>query len=1366
MTADASECSVGSGVEIEGSVGLGLESDSDQKVSGDANGIDCLVSEEKVSGRTGGLITMENGNLEESRQHDLDPDVNEHSVAVGDLEPIKMKSENGELTSENEGDRDGSADPSVNVAVTVDDDRKDITTCCDMEEKLVESDLGTVSKEEIGEALQQSVQHEAQNEKVRDIKSAICEVKEKRCNEEGNMELCMENGEDHAKDNSRLEDAKLDLHVEVTNQEGETLVKDMEFEKEESNVEVSKDSNALVTAIGKDMDFENEESNVEASKDSNSLVTAIDKDMDFEKEESNVEVRQDSNALSTLIDKDMDFEKEESNVAVSKDSNVLVTAIDKDMDFEKDESNIEVSKDSNVLVTAIDKDMNFEKEESNVKVRKDSSALVTAIDKQGNLELSVYDDENQQCESIVIETQQEELKTSAVEANNEESKEEFNNILHKKEEGTIVRADEKQEIITSNRDVDNQADRYINVLLLDTEESQTMLTAPNNQDQEKLLAPKTQVSDNNEQETLELATAEEGSVEETQTSMAYAGNQCELVSAVEVQKEEKLEGLVTESQPHECSVVNERMVKPTAEEHLEENRTQIVSDSITNLQTVDGSVSFETHMDVPVPEISSKVDEAVPSGNSIGDILIVEQSHDLHPDKDCCRSDISCVAEVKSTLEIPISPQALPDSGNGSSNCQDTCPSEQEVVTSSAVDAPSITDRQDKLSNAEADNGSCITETNENAAANDVDAIESEFAISKESEESSSSLAGSVEVERSLDDERKGVNGESGVLEESQVPVEDHNASTLAVEKVMTSLGRPQACYIVKIPRFIDNQLSASIQTAQSEVNEKTQRRDSIKVSIEKQKVICNEFWKKFEDEKAEDRTARAAVSAKRQQMESLQLMLNKLKNVQSVEELDAKIQSMEFDLQHVTMPLKEEKKYIHDLKQLRQQRDQLTSNMGSITEMDEAFDQKEQIDERFNLLKKELDSLRTEVLRTEANANAARKKYDEEQQILRVLRQQFRDADALRQKTYGQWRELKNMLTERNKHFSMYKRDQISAQSYLSSRDFEGLLSHCSKQVENVMALWNNDDEFRRQYVKSNLNSTLWRLRTPDGRSLGPDEEPPVIQTNQSRISVPLPQQAKISESVPPASLEAKAETSEEVESFPALPAAKNDHPVKPKKPVKPSSEKPKQTVTGTVQDRETEIDENLNVQTKEEEELRKKEEELVMKEEELRKEKAAAELKEQQRLEEIAKAKAAEERKRRQAEKAQARADYRAQKEAEKREKKRAKKHKKKGVAAEDTTSINGADEGTAPSSETTQTTKELDVTAVSVTKKPPRLVASVKQFNKVQPIPLPLRKKGKRKMSTWMWVFLTVVVVALLFLAGNYVTLSTFSFQQPGL
>lgn len=54
--------------------------------------------------------------------------------------------------------------------------------------------------------------------------------------------------------------------------------------------------------------------------------------------------------------------------------------------------------------------------------------------------------------------------------------------------------------------------------------------------------------------------------------------------------------------------------------------------------------------------------------------------------------------------------------------------------------------------------------------------------------------------------------------------------------------------------------------------------------------VTCNEFWKKFEEEKAEERAARAAVTTKRQQIDSLQLTINKLKNVHSIEELDSKV--------------------------------------------------------------------------------------------------------------------------------------------------------------------------------------------------------------------------------------------------------------------------------------------------------------------------------------------------------------------------------------------------------------------------------------------------------------------------------------------
>ncbi|XP_042454764.1 proton pump-interactor 1-like [Zingiber officinale] len=537
-----------------------------------------------------------------------------------------------------------------------------------------------------------------------------------------------------------------------------------------------------------------------------------------------------------------------------------------------------------------------------------------------------------------------------------------------------------------------------------------------------------------------------------------------------------------EQEGSESATEVELVMGPQASMTVSANPDNFKSVGVQEEQKFEGLVteipSCITLIDVTTPENSTLVEESVEKGDPIGESVIVEQCADLHRSKDCFISDTICVAEKEVLLS-----QGLSDSSYQLTRCQETHLSEQEGAVSSEVDVRSPTDIKDKLSNVVAGNGTCMTETEDNVTVDDVDAFEFEVAIAKECVESSTSFVNLNEVERLLDNESKSIQGESGITVNNPVLVKDHSGSTLDGEKLDAGLGKPQVCYIIRIPRFIDNQLSTNIQIAQSETNKKTERRDSFKVSIENQKVICNDFWKKFEDAKAETRVARAAVNAKRQQMESLQLMINKWKNVHSVEELDAKIQSMEFELQHVTIPLKEEKKYIHELKQLRHQRDQLTSNLNSSEEIDETFESKEQIEEQFKLLKKELDSLRTELLQAEGNANAARKNYDVEQQVLKGLQQQFRDADALRQKAYGHWLALKNILIEKNKHFNLYKSDQISAERYLSSRDLRGLLSHCSKQVENAMAMWNNDEEFRMQYVKSNMNSTLRRKRSSKKR-------------------------------------------------------------------------------------------------------------------------------------------------------------------------------------------------------------------------------------------------------------------------------------------
>lgn len=201
-------------------------------------------------------------------------------------------------------------------------------------------------------------------------------------------------------------------------------------------------------------------------------------------------------------------------------------------------------------------------------------------------------------------------------------------------------------------------------------------------------------------------------------------------------------------------------------------------------------------------------------------------------------------------------------------------------------------------------------------------------------------------------------------------------------------------------------------------------------------------------------------------------------------------------------------------------------------------------------------------------------------------------------------------------------------------------------------MELWNKNDDFRKEYVRCNNRSTLRRLRTSDGRSLGPDEEPPIIpdivratKDNLATVLSTTPEQAK-RVALAPVESEKPDDKSEKPDDKSAKKVGQPKIEIaKTKKPVKPASS---EISPATASGRNDIEDDKV-----EEPKLTKEEEELARKAEELRKEEAAARLREQRRLEEMAKAKEAQERKKRIAEKAQARAAIRAQKEAEEKEK-----------------------------------------------------------------------------------------------------------------
>lgn len=194
-------------------------------------------------------------------------------------------------------------------------------------------------------------------------------------------------------------------------------------------------------------------------------------------------------------------------------------------------------------------------------------------------------------------------------------------------------------------------------------------------------------------------------------------------------------------------------------------------------------------------------------------------------------------------------------------------------------------------------------------------------------------------------------------------------------------------------------------------------------------------------------------------------------------------------------------------------------------------------------------------------------------------------------------------------------------------------------------MELWNKNDEFRKEYIRCNTRSTLRRLRTLDGRSLGPDEQPPVIpKVVYERVakdkSVSLPSAVEQEKQI----VQVETEKVKLISNVKAVEQKKQTI-NRSEKPVKPA---PLGNGIATISSKD-EIEEEREEKPKQ----TKEEEELARKMEELRREEERAKLREQHLLEEKAKAKEALERKKRNAEKAQARAMLRLQKEAEQKEK-----------------------------------------------------------------------------------------------------------------
>ncbi|MED6172569.1 hypothetical protein PIB30_051235 [Stylosanthes scabra] len=582
---------------------------------------------------------------------------------------------------------------------------------------------------------------------------------------------------------------------------------------------------------------------------------------------------------------------------------------------------------------------------------------------------------------------------------------------------------------------------------------------------------------------------------------------------------------------------------------------------------------------------------------------------------------------------------------------------------------------------------------------------------------------------------------------------EGSSTDALDVQNMGSEVVKRPFYYLIRIPRYDDDEnIKEQIKIALHQVEEKTRIRDGIRSESQTKRAICKEYNQEFRAAMTAERAARDLLKSKRQEMDLIQATMNRLNNAISVGDIDGKIRNMEHMIEHETLPLKEEKQLIRQIKQLKQNREELSSSMAKQDQSQKSLDEKDSIEEnskKLQLLKKEMELLRSNVQKAEAATKAAKKKSEDESNIWNEISAQFNSADDVRQEAYAKLQNLKKQFHMKSKYFWEYKSASKKGQDLAAEGKKEELQCFCVDQVERMMELWNKNDEFRRDYVRCNARSTLRRLQTLDGRSLGPDEEPPVIPSfsiervskNNSSVLQSTPEQEK--KPTPAESVNKKAESTPKVVEQ----KTEKSQTTKAKKAAKATPLEKSVAATPRWADEPEDIPEEP-VQTKEEEEQ-------ILKAEIARKEEEAAKLKEKRRLEEIEKAKEAMFRKQRNAEKAQQRAALKAQKEAEQKEKEREKKlRKKERRKAASTETAENIEQEPAPISETvTRSTEESDQSEkpVEVTKRSQKPSQYTRQ-SKAKSIPLPLRNRGKRRIQPWMWAVIAVLAVVALFFLGN--------------
>ncbi|KAG5131481.1 hypothetical protein JHK84_037878 [Glycine max] len=460
-----------------------------------------------------------------------------------------------------------------------------------------------------------------------------------------------------------------------------------------------------------------------------------------------------------------------------------------------------------------------------------------------------------------------------------------------------------------------------------------------------------------------------------------------------------------------------------------------------------------------------------------------------------------------------------------------------------------------------------------------------------------------------------GTHGEESAKTEG-IDVSDVNAPKDAAED-WPAPKQIHSFYFVRWRPYDDPTIKSKIDLSDKDISKKNQARFQITEALKAKRSERAELISQVKSLRGDSRQFQSIVDRKLKEIGPLQQALGKLRTTNNAGRV---IYSLQYRIQHESIPLTEEKQILREIKQLEGTREKVIANAAMRAKLQESMGQKETIQDQVKLIGGDLDGVKKEreAIRSKIKQiDDALKAIDKD---IQSLQEELTAVSQKRDKAFESMQQLRKQREEgvvkvengENTYFYQSRTVLNKARELAAKKDINALDEVSQTEVEKFMALWNKDKAFRNDYEKRILASLDMRQLSRDGRMRNPDEKP-------------------ILEEPKPAEAEALPKTFTK----------------QPKEEPKPS---PQETLPAQKESKNKGRD------------LKSNRREAPAKECEI----DPAKLKEMKREEEIAKAKQALERKKKLAEKAAAKAAIRAQKEAEKKLKDREKKAKKKSGAA----------------------------------------------------------------------------------------------------